>query len=557
MKMVLNNYKFNILFSVLFIFVLTCNCSNDKSTNPSNNTAEGELVISFPSNNSTVSGIVTISAAISENVSIDNVEFYIDENLKYTSTSSPFEFVWNTLDYADSTYHIIQLKGYEGNILKSTSDIITVRIINSGAVTDTTAPTLSITNPSNGETISGTVNITLQASDDNGVKQVKIYIDGSEVSTGYSYDWNTTTYANGSHSIYAKAWDYSNNEGTSTSINVITNNQVTDTTPPTLSITHPLDATTISGTVNIAVQASDDTGVKEVKIYIDGNEINTGYSYSWNTTDYENGSHSIYAKAWDYSNNEGTSEIIYVTINNFQDSAPPTIIITYPINNSTISGEIRISGTANDNDKLQRIYLYIDGALKKNYNNLNSSSYNIYYDWDTNLIQDGLHNIYASAKDQSGNETLSSEVVITSKNSPDMNQNVILGGGFEESNIDDYWDISYFGGVYEDKNEAHTGSHYYYSKDVDSWTTTRYTFHVENQQKYELEFWAKGNADVSVKLLYENSNTIEIVNINPNSSDWIQVKQEIVITEEIGIASIRIYVDWQGYIDDISFTRKQ
>ncbi len=93
---------------------------------------------------------------------------------------------------------------------------------------DTTPPTTSITSPTNGATVSGTVNVTASASDNVGVTNVEFYIDsvlkGNDTTSPYSFSWDTTTYTNGSHSIFSRAYDAALNVGQSTTINVTVNN---------------------------------------------------------------------------------------------------------------------------------------------------------------------------------------------------------------------------------------------------------------------------------------------------------------------------------------------
>ncbi|HKO02468.1 MAG TPA: Ig-like domain-containing protein [Thermoanaerobaculia bacterium] len=100
-----------------------------------------------------------------------------------------------------------------------------------GGGTDTQAPTVSITAPSGGTTVSGTVAINATASDNIGVAKVEFYVDGTLKSTDttapYSYSWNTTTYANSSHTLVAKAYDAANNVGTSANVTVTVSNTTT------------------------------------------------------------------------------------------------------------------------------------------------------------------------------------------------------------------------------------------------------------------------------------------------------------------------------------------
>ncbi|HVT60788.1 MAG TPA: Ig-like domain-containing protein [Thermoanaerobaculia bacterium] len=104
---------------------------------------------------------------------------------------------------------------------------------------DTTPPTTSITSPANGATVSGTVNVTASASDNVGVVKVEFYIDSTLSSTTttspYSFSWNTTAVANGSHTIFSKAYDAANNVGTSATVTVTVNN----TTPPQQLLLNP------------------------------------------------------------------------------------------------------------------------------------------------------------------------------------------------------------------------------------------------------------------------------------------------------------------------------
>ena len=98
----------------------------------------------------------------------------------------------------------------------------------SGGGGDTTAPTTSITAPANGATVSGTTSVTASASDNVGVTKVEFYLDGALKSTDtaspYSWSWDTTTAANGSHSLVSKAYDAANNVGTSATVTVTVSN---------------------------------------------------------------------------------------------------------------------------------------------------------------------------------------------------------------------------------------------------------------------------------------------------------------------------------------------
>jgi len=85
------------------------------------------------------------------------------------------------------------------------------------AVIDTIAPNVSILKPTSGAKVSGTVAISVTASDNVGVSSLKLFIDGKLVSSGntssLSYSWNTRGASAGTHTISSQATDPSSNMG--------------------------------------------------------------------------------------------------------------------------------------------------------------------------------------------------------------------------------------------------------------------------------------------------------------------------------------------------------
>jgi hypothetical protein len=94
---------------------------------------------------------------------------------------------------------------------------------------DTTAPTVSMTTPANGATLSGTATVSCNAADNVGVASVQLQIDGANVgsadtSSPYSFTLNTAGYANGSHTLQAIARDAAGNQTTSAAITITISN---------------------------------------------------------------------------------------------------------------------------------------------------------------------------------------------------------------------------------------------------------------------------------------------------------------------------------------------
>ena len=120
--------------------------------------------------------------------------------------------------------------------------------------------------------VSGTVAVSVNASDNVGVARVDLLVNGvvkaSDTTAPYQLSWNTTTFANGSAQLKAIAYDAAGNSGPSAIVTVnVANAPPTDTTPPTASITSPTGGNT-SGTVAVSVNASDNVGVARVDLLV-------------------------------------------------------------------------------------------------------------------------------------------------------------------------------------------------------------------------------------------------------------------------------------------------
>jgi hypothetical protein len=111
--------------------------------------------------------------------------------------------------------------------------------------------------------------------------------------------------------------------------------QVSTTTdnPPTTSITSPTNGATVSGTVTVNATSNDDNGVTTLEIDIDGsvktsNSNSGSLAYSWNTTLFSNGQHTIVSKAGDAAGHVTTSSSVFVTVSNGILAAPANVVAT-------------------------------------------------------------------------------------------------------------------------------------------------------------------------------------------------------------------------------------
>ncbi len=289
--------------------------SDDMTVTTLADTVAPTVSIASPAAGATLSATTPITVTASDNVGVTSVQLKVDSaNSGAPLTVAPYVFSLNTKTLSDGN-HILSATASDAAGNTGTSVPVSVKVNNS--VLDTTPPTVSVTAPASGATVSGTVSVTATASDNVAVASVQFQLDGANVGTldttaPYAFSWNTTTATNGSHTLRAIATDSSNNSTTSAAVTVTVSNTPPDTTPPTVSVTAPANGATVSGTVSVTATAADNVAVASVQFQLDGANVGTldttsPYAYSWNTTTATNGSHTLRAIAKDTSNNSTTS----------------------------------------------------------------------------------------------------------------------------------------------------------------------------------------------------------------------------------------------------------
>ncbi len=326
--------------------------SSDQTFATSGNNAPPSVQVTSPAAGATLSGKVNLTAVASDNGSVKGVQFRIDgNNVGPDLATSPYIFVLDSSTLSNAS-HTITAVATDNAGNTATSAIVAVKVDNT--VKDTTPPTVSITAPANAAKVSGVVAVTANASDNVSVASVQFELDGANVGSldlaaPFAYSWDTTKSANGSHTLKAIATDGAGNSMTSAVVTVSVTNNAADKTPPTVSITSPAASASVSGTVNVAATASDNTGVTSVQFQVDG--VNAGaleaaapYAFAWDTTKVANGAHQLDAIAKDAAGNSTTSAIVSVTVNN---AAAKTFSISGTVSGPAASGTtVTLSGAS-------------------------------------------------------------------------------------------------------------------------------------------------------------------------------------------------------------------
>jgi len=162
------------------------------------------VTIAAPTAGSTVNGICTIEVTATDSDKISRVYFHVDGVRAGYDYSPPFQWNWDTTTYTNGQHDVHAEAFYKNLGRYVSSETITLIVDN----IQTKSRTVTITSPSDGAKVSGTVNINVVATGDN-LLYIYFYIDGKW--KGYSKEspgqlsWNTIYFANGQHEIYAVA----------------------------------------------------------------------------------------------------------------------------------------------------------------------------------------------------------------------------------------------------------------------------------------------------------------------------------------------------------------
>ncbi len=201
---------------------------------------------------------------------------------------------------------------------------------------DVTAPVVSLTAPATGSTVSGTIQVNVNATDASGISTVKFKVDGvftgaADASSPYSFSWISTGVTNGAHTLAAEATDGAGLKATG-GVSITVNNPVVppppgDVTVPVVSLTAPATGSTVSGTIQVNVNATDASGISTVKFKVDGvftgaADSSSPYSFSWNSASVTNGAHTLAAEATDGAGLKAAGGVS-ITVNNSVVPPPP------------------------------------------------------------------------------------------------------------------------------------------------------------------------------------------------------------------------------------------
>ncbi|MFW9805421.1 MAG: Ig-like domain-containing protein, partial [Candidatus Thorarchaeota archaeon] len=183
---------------------------------------------------------------------------------------------------------------------------------------------------------------------------------------------------------------------------------IVDLTEPLVDIETTPSFWVVSNTVQIDVSVIDDSPISIVIIYIDGTPMawlsSAPYSWSWDTSFYTDGSHTVRAWANDTWDNSNYSEVSFET-----DNSNPVIIINSPTNNTIFDAPARVSiesSVGDFHDLSHVLVFYTTGSIWVSEPMVLSGSI---YIWNSSVLSSGTTlRFYVFANDTLGNGDASS-----------------------------------------------------------------------------------------------------------------------------------------------------
>ena len=177
------------------------------------------VLVTSPTSNatySTSSSVLTLAGTASDNLGVTQVTWTNARGGGGTATGTTSWTADGIVLQAGANVLTVTARDAAGNIGTAT---VTVTF------SDSTPPTVALTAPTAGATVTGTVTITATATDNIGVAGVQFTLDGIKLGTEvtappYTVSWNTTTATSGTHTLTAVARDGAGNITTSPAVSV-------------------------------------------------------------------------------------------------------------------------------------------------------------------------------------------------------------------------------------------------------------------------------------------------------------------------------------------------
>lgn len=291
------------------------------------------------------------------------------------------------------------------------------------------APTVTITEPTNGASFPAGSNQTIRATASSpvgaAITSVDFYVNsqllGTDISAPYEVSWNNIS-AN-FYTLTAVVTDSAGAQGTSAPITVTSQMPV----EPTVFITNPANGATFPANANIALgayasPANSSRFITRVDFYEGTNLIGTDasapYGANWNGV--AAASYTLTARAFDNLGAQAQSEPVNITVGG-SGNTPPSVSLTSPTSGAVFEAHADIPVSADASD--------VDGTIAK----VDFFAGAIFIGTDTTApysvqwpdVGSGTYNVTARATDDDGDIAVSSPVTITVNGGPPVGLGIV------------------------------------------------------------------------------------------------------------------------------------
>ncbi|OLC59350.1 MAG: hypothetical protein AUH76_14840 [Candidatus Rokubacteria bacterium 13_1_40CM_4_67_11] len=396
------------------------------TVNVNNAGAPPSITASFtnPPAGAMVSGMVTVGMAVSGSTAASRTfQLSVDGTVVSTQTvaGTTASYAWNTTSVGNGS-RTLSLSVTDSNGGSSATVTRTVSVQNAGPLT------ASITTPANGATVAGTVTITVAASGGTTPFTYAFSIDGTQatVGTSSSYAWNSTSVADGAHTLGVIVTDNAGGSVTR-SVNVTVSNASPPPPPPptgTLKvyITSPSSGAAVSGTNWVTLWLSGASGSSNTyTLSVGGQTVATSTTSStgpvsmpWSTFAAADGPQTLTASARDATGNTGAASIPITVANNGAPPPPPPPLgasFTSPASGATVSGMVTVGMSASGGTAPYTYTLTIDGGQA-------ASGASASYSWSTTDVADGAHTLGLTVTDAAGRTASAARTVTVANAGP-------------------------------------------------------------------------------------------------------------------------------------------
>ncbi|MCX7956979.1 MAG: glycosyl hydrolase family 8 [Endomicrobia bacterium] len=360
-----------------------------------------DITVLSPQTSSVLTKISTISLTASDNIQLNRLELYINQQPPQTKTlnsqTTIYTYLWDTLTSPTTSVISVVVFDKVGNSISKTINVFV----------DNAPPTIQSLNLYENQIISGTIKLDITATDNFKLNKLEIFINNNFLSSTttypFSFYFNTTLLQDGRYYLKFVVKDSVDNS-TITIRSIVVNNS--NELPPEAYIVLNTTNNIISGNQNVFIYAIDDNKLDSIFLYIDDMFFSSttskfsSYTYliNFDTTKFSDGMHNIKVIVYD-SLTLSTEIIKMIEV----DNTPPTITYMNPINGSVLSGQQSFVVQTNDKNSIIFFEVSLLNINNEEILKVSTTTSQINFEINTKKYLNGLYQLKAVSKDKIGN----------------------------------------------------------------------------------------------------------------------------------------------------------